>query len=199
MQTIETCPFWLYSYILWKGMYRNTQYMCKIFEANIIWRSGHAIRSSLPLNFSSFHHDCRRASQFFFASQLCNVIVLAAPLMGTLFGRQIVLQCTKKKWSERNRKALRSVITYFKYIINHAENVKKYFVSQTHQEQMNTLGVPHYPQEPKVFFFSNLAQLNFFSEVACKGMLFQKTFHFARSITQRYGLILKGCLFIFCS
>ena len=34
----------------------------KIFEANIIWRSGHAIRSSLLINFCSFHHDCRRAS-----------------------------------------------------------------------------------------------------------------------------------------
>ena len=127
MQTIETRPFWLYSYILWKGMYRNTQYMCKIFEANIIWRSGHAIHSSLLLNFCSFHHDCRRASQFFFASQLCNVIVLAAPLMGTLFGRQIVLQCTKKKWSERNRKALRSVIAYFKYSYQPCRKCKKVF------------------------------------------------------------------------
>ena len=121
---------------------------------------------------------------FFFASQLCNVIVLAVPLMGTLFGRQIVLQCTKKKWSERNRKALRSVITYFKYSYQPCRKCKKVFCF------IDTSRVDEYPgcsslsSGTKSVFFSNLAQLNFFSEcVACKGMLFQKTFHFARSIT----------------
>ena len=36
MLTIETRPFWLYSYILWKVVYRKTQCICIILMANII-------------------------------------------------------------------------------------------------------------------------------------------------------------------
>ena len=50
MSTIETRPFWLYSYIFWKAVFRNNRYMCIILVANIIWCSGHAIRF-LPLKF----------------------------------------------------------------------------------------------------------------------------------------------------
>ena len=82
MPMIETCPFWLYSYILWKGLYKNTRYICIILEANIIWRSGHVIRSSFLLDFSFLHHICRRV------------------LMGTLFGSQIVLAIHKKMVKE---------------------------------------------------------------------------------------------------
>ena len=39
-------------------MYRNTLYMCIILVANIIWHSGHAIRSSYLLDFSLLHHSC---------------------------------------------------------------------------------------------------------------------------------------------
>ena len=42
--------------------------------------------------------------------------------MGTLFGRQIV-QCTKK-WTRRTRRALRSIISNFKYLY-HPEKAKK--------------------------------------------------------------------------
>ena len=34
--------------------------MCIIPVANIIWRSGQAIISFFPLDFSSVHHSCRR-------------------------------------------------------------------------------------------------------------------------------------------
>ena len=33
--------------------------MCITHEANIIWRSGHAIRSSFLQDFSFLHHSCR--------------------------------------------------------------------------------------------------------------------------------------------
>ena len=38
--------------------------MCIFLVANIIWRSGHAIRSSFLLDFSFLHHNCRRATLF---------------------------------------------------------------------------------------------------------------------------------------
>ena len=60
MLTIETRPFWPFSCILLKVVYRNTRYMCIVFVANIIWRSGHVIRSSFLLDFSFLHHSCRR-------------------------------------------------------------------------------------------------------------------------------------------
>ena len=44
----------------------------------------------------------------------CNMVVLAPCLMGTPFGRLIVLQCTKK-WSRRTRQAISSIISDFEY------------------------------------------------------------------------------------
>ena len=70
MTTIETHPFWPYSYILWKVVYRNTRYMCILRVANIIWRSGHAIRSSFPLDFSSLHYSCRRVFTVFYVTAM---------------------------------------------------------------------------------------------------------------------------------
>ena len=70
MSTIETRLFWPYSYILFKVVYRNTQYMCIILVANIIWYSGHAICSSFPLDFSFLHHSCRRVFIVFYFTAL---------------------------------------------------------------------------------------------------------------------------------
>ena len=97
MSTIETRPFGPYSYILWNVLYGNTRHMYIILVANIIWRSGHAIRySSFFLNFLSPPYIVAGVSSQFSMSQLCNMIVLAARLMGTLFGPQIVLSMHKK-------------------------------------------------------------------------------------------------------
>ena len=92
-------PLWSYGYTLWKVVYRNIRYMCINLVANITWGPGHAIRSSFPLDFSSLHHTCRRV---FTVSTLpqCNMIVLAARLMGTLLGSQIVLSMRKKMVKE---------------------------------------------------------------------------------------------------
>ena len=51
-----------------------------ILVANIIWLSGHVIRSFYLLDVSFLH-----VSPQFFMSQRCDMIVLAARLMGTLF------------------------------------------------------------------------------------------------------------------
>ena len=64
MSTIEMRPFWPYSYILWKVVYRITQCMCIIPVAYIIWRSCHAIRSSSPLDFSFTTIVADMSSQF---------------------------------------------------------------------------------------------------------------------------------------
>ena len=93
MTTIETHPFWPYSYILWKVVYRNTRYMCIIRVANIIWRSGHAIRSSFPLDFSSLHYSCRRVFTVFYVTAYNR---FGRALFGDIFGRQIVLSMHKK-------------------------------------------------------------------------------------------------------
>ena len=86
MSTIETRPFGPYSYILWNIVYGNTLYMYIILVANIIWRFGHEIRySSFFLNFLSPPCIVAGVSSQFSMSQLCNMIVLAARLMGTLF------------------------------------------------------------------------------------------------------------------
>ena len=79
MSTIETRPFGPYSYILWNAVYGNTRHMYIILVANIIWRSGHAIRySSFFLNFLSPPYIVAGVSSQFSMSQLCNMIVLAA-------------------------------------------------------------------------------------------------------------------------
>ena len=63
MSTIETRLFWPYSYTLWKVVNRNTRYTNIILVANIIWRSGHAIRSSFLRDFSFLHHSRRRKTR----------------------------------------------------------------------------------------------------------------------------------------
>ena len=60
MSTIETRLFWPYSNIPLKVVNRNTRCMCIIIVHNIIWRPGHAIRSSSLLDFTFLHHSCRR-------------------------------------------------------------------------------------------------------------------------------------------
>ena len=99
-------PLWSYGYTLWKVVYRNIRYMCINLVANITWGPGHAIRSSFPLDFSSLHHTSPLStiladvsSQFSTLPQ-CNMIVLAARLMGTLFSRQIALSMRKKMVKE---------------------------------------------------------------------------------------------------
>ena len=136
MPTIETCPFWLYSYILWKGLYRNVRYICIILRANIIWRSGHAIRSSFLLDFSFLHHICRRV------------------LMGTLFGSQIVL-AIPKKWSRRTCWALRSVISKFKYSYE-PENAKTWALKSFRWYQFLRLLRKIYGTLPSIVCSANL-------------------------------------------
>ena len=111
MSTIETRPFGPYSYILWNIVYGNTLYMYIILVANIIWRFGHEIRySSFFLNFLSPPCIVAGVSSQFSMSQLCNMIVLAARLMGTLFGPQIVLSMHKKMVKENS---LGAKVDYF--------------------------------------------------------------------------------------
>ena len=57
MTTIETRPFWPYSYILWKEVYTNTRCKCIVLEANISERSSCTVRSSSFLNFSFLHQS----------------------------------------------------------------------------------------------------------------------------------------------
>ena len=66
-------------------MYRNTRYMCIIRVANIIWRSGHAIRSFFPLDFSSLHYSCRRVFTVFYVTAYNR---FGRALFGDIFGRQ---------------------------------------------------------------------------------------------------------------
>ena len=69
MTTMETLPFWPYSYILWKVVYRNTRCRSIILVANIIWRSVHEIRSSSQtlyissINSFSFRLYCLKAGK----------------------------------------------------------------------------------------------------------------------------------------
>ena len=70
MATIETHPFWPYSYILWKGVCTNTWCMCIILVANIIWRSSHTIHSPFPLDFSSILYSCLRILTVFYVTAM---------------------------------------------------------------------------------------------------------------------------------
>ena len=115
-------------------MYRNTRYMCIILVANIIWRSGNAIRSSYLLDFSFLHHSCRRVFTVS-TSQPCNMIVLAARLMGTLFGRQIVLSMHQKNWPRRTRQALKSIISNYEYSYQPKRSKTKFRVIGTLKER----------------------------------------------------------------
>ena len=65
MSTIETRLFWPYSYISWRIVNRNTRCMCIIIVHNIIWYSGHVIRSSSLLDFTFLHHSCLRVFTIF--------------------------------------------------------------------------------------------------------------------------------------
>ena len=74
-QRSKTCPFWPCGCILWKIVYRNTQYTCIITVSNISWRSGHAIRSSSLLDFTFLHHRYLDvSSQFSREDTLCTKI-----------------------------------------------------------------------------------------------------------------------------
>ena len=115
MSTIETRPFWPYSYILWKVVYRNIRYMCIILVANIIWRSGHVIPSSFLLDFSFLHHSYRRVFiTVFYVTAMQHMIVLTARFMGTLIGRQIVVSMHKRMVKENS---LGSITSIFEYVI----------------------------------------------------------------------------------
>ena len=81
--------------------------MCIILVANIIRRSGHAIHSSFLS--ARFHLSPPQSSQFS-KSQPCNMIVLAARLKRTPFGRQIVLSMHKKMVEENS---LGAKVDYF--------------------------------------------------------------------------------------
>ena len=114
---IETRPFWPYSYILWKVVYENTHCMCIVLVVNIIWRSGRAVRSPFLLDFSFLHHSCRRVFTFFYVTAvICNINVLAARLMETLFGRQMVIPMRKEMVKENSLGA-----NYFKKL-----SIRKY-------------------------------------------------------------------------
>ena len=67
ISSISSTPrsLWSYGYTLWKVAYRNMRYMCIDPVVNIIWGPGHVIRSSIPLDFSSLHHTCRRVFTVF--------------------------------------------------------------------------------------------------------------------------------------
>ena len=86
---VKTRPFWLYSYILWKAVYRNIRHLCINLVANIIWGTGHPICSSFLLDFSFLHHDCQRVFTVFY------VIAMLHFLAAKLYFR-----CTRK-WSRR--------------------------------------------------------------------------------------------------
>ena len=83
--------------------------MFVILVADIVWLFGHAKRSSSLLDFS-FLHYCSHVSSQFSMSQRCDMIVLAARLTGTLFGRQIVLLMHEKMVKENS---LGAEIGYF--------------------------------------------------------------------------------------
>ena len=128
MLTGKMHPFWLYSYILWKAVYRNSWCMCIILEANIIWCSGlQYIRPFFQI--SPFCTIIANVSSQFSTLQLRNMIALAACLMGMLFGCQILLSM-HKKWSSRAHQALRLIISEFKY--SHQPVVKKKFSCHRH-------------------------------------------------------------------
>ena len=96
--------------------------MCIILVANIYGASAtQYVRPFLQISpFSSVVAD---VSSQFSSSQLCNMIVLAARLIGTLFGHQIVFSM-RKKWSRRTRQALRSITSNSKQSYQ-PQNAKK--------------------------------------------------------------------------
>ena len=93
-------------------------------KVNIIWHSSHTTcLSSLP-DFCFLHHSwqCTLYPHSFLLSQVCNMIVLAAHLMGTLFGPQIIF-LMRKNLVKENSLGTR-VISDFKYCYQ-PENAKK--------------------------------------------------------------------------
>ena len=106
--TIETRPFWPYSYILWKVVYKNVRYMCIILVANIIWRSGHALR---PSTFVFLHHYCRScfdvtAAHLPIPSEYKNKLLL----IGYLFDLLMMLSSTKSKKVTTLLETLKTVV-----------------------------------------------------------------------------------------
>ena len=87
-------------------MYKNTRCKCVILVANIIWSSGHAIRS-FPLDFSFLRHSCRRVFTVFVTAMKHDRFGRA---LGTLFGCQIVLSMHYKTVKESS---LGAKVDYF--------------------------------------------------------------------------------------
>ena len=94
----------------------NTRYMCIILVVNIIWRSGHAIRSFYLLDSSFLHHSW--CSRQFYTTQRCNTIVLVTHLMGTHFRRQIVLSIHKKNGQGELARHLNRLFLNLNTVIN---------------------------------------------------------------------------------
>ena len=80
--------------ILGKVVYRNARYMCIILVATIIWRSGHAIRASLPLDFSCLRHSCWRVVTLFYVTATIHGRFGRA-WWGLFLGARSSFQCTK--------------------------------------------------------------------------------------------------------
>ena len=80
--------------ILGKVVYRNARYMCIILVATIIWRSGHAIRASLPLDFSCLRHSCWRVVTLFYVTAMLHDRFGRA-WWGLFLGAKSSFQCTK--------------------------------------------------------------------------------------------------------
>ena len=91
--TVKTRPFWPYSYILWKAVYRNIRHLCISLVANIIWGPGHPICSSFLLDFSFLHHDCRRVFTVFYVIAMLHFLAAKS-----------YFQCTKKYQGELTKR-----------------------------------------------------------------------------------------------
>ena len=81
MYTIDTRSLWSYSYILWKVVYRNTRCMCALRPRNTFVLSSRFLLS--PPKLPTRLHSSLRRSYVTWS--------FGRALMGTLFGRQIVL------------------------------------------------------------------------------------------------------------
>ena len=90
---LKTRPFWPYSYILWKAVYRNIRHLCINLVANIIWGPGNPICSSFLLDFSFLHHDCRRVFTVFYVIAMLHFLAAKS-----------YFQCTKKYQGELTKR-----------------------------------------------------------------------------------------------
>ena len=120
--TIETHPFWPYSYILWKAVYRNTWYMCIILVANIIGAlATQYIRPFIWISPLSIR-VADVSSQFLRHSYIIRSFWLRA-FWRHFLATKSYFPCTKK-WTRT--RVLRSIISNLKYSYQ-PENTKKKF------------------------------------------------------------------------